>query len=222
MAPYYESLGIGPDIQAIHEFSDLMWPQGNQNFCQVIQEYVERKKELSDSIHKIILASLGVSNYYASHFEHCDVWFRMNEYQVSCDEASGSIGLPPHTDGGTITILHEDEVGGLEVLSKPGKWVEVKPTSNSFIVFLGDTIQAWSNNRIRGGKHRVIVKGRQSRLSTGFFRVFPDELEINAPAELVDNEHSRHYRAFHYQQYIASKATNLSKWENPLDAYATY
>lgn len=221
VVPYYESLGIGPDIEAIHEFSDLMWPQGNQNFCQVIREYVERQKELSDTIHKIILANLGVSNYYASHFQHCNSLFRMNEYQVSCDEASGSIGLLPHTDGCSVTILHEDEVGGLQVLSKAGNWVEVKPRPNSFIVFLGDTLQAWSNKRIRGGKHRVIVKGRQSRLSLALFRVFPDEMGIHAPAELVDNEYPRHYRAFHYQEYVASKATNGSKWEHPLDAYAT-
>jgi isopenicillin N synthase-like dioxygenase len=104
-------------------------------------EYFEKKKELCDRIHKIILASLGVSNYYASHFERCNLWFRMNEYQVRCDEASGSISLPVHTDGGSITILHEDEVGGLQVSSKAGNWVDVKPTPNSFIVFLGDTLQ---------------------------------------------------------------------------------
>jgi len=221
-APFYESLGIGPNFEAIHEFSDLMWPHGNENFCQVMREYLEKKKELCDRIHKIILASLGVSNYYASHFEHCKLWFRMNEYQVSCDESSGLISLPAHTDGGSIAILHEDEVGGLQVLSKAGNWVNVKPTPNSFIVFLGDTLQAWSNKRFHSGKHRVIVKGRQSRLSLAFFTLFLDVTALDAPPVLVDNEHPRHYRAFHYPEYIASKAANTitGEWENMLDAYA--
>jgi isopenicillin N synthase-like dioxygenase len=218
MAPFYESLGIGPDFEAIHEFSDIMWPHGNQNFCQVMGEYFEKKKELCDRIHKIILASLGVSNYYASHFERCNLWFRMNEYQVRCDEASGSISLPVHTDGGSITILHEDEVGGLQVSSKAGNWVDVKPTPNSFIVFLGDTLQAWSNKRFCSGKHRVIVKGRQSRISLAFFNFFPDEMEIDAPPELVDNENPRRYRAYHYSEYVASKVAMGGK--NILDAYA--
>jgi hypothetical protein len=106
-----------------------------------MREYFERMKELSDRIHKIILASLGVSNYYASHFEPGKFWLRLNEYQVSCDEASGSITLPAHADGPSITILHEDDVGGLQVLSKAGNWEEVKPTPNSFIVLIGDTLQ---------------------------------------------------------------------------------
>jgi isopenicillin N synthase-like dioxygenase len=220
-SPFYESVGIGPGFEAINKFSDLMWPHGNENFCQVMREYFERMKELSDRIHKIILASLGVSNYYASHFEPGKFWLRLNEYQVSCDEASGSITLPAHTDGPSITILHEDEVGGLQVLSKAGNWVEVKPTPNSFIVFLGDTLQAWSNNRIRSGKHRVIVKGRQSRLSLAFFRLLPDEMEIEAPPELVDNKHPRRYRAFHFSEYIAFKFEKRVELENPLDAYAT-
>jgi len=218
--PFYESIGIGPDFEAIHEFSDLMWPHGNQTFCQVMPECCERMKELSDQIHKIILANLGVSNYYASHFEHCKFWLRMNEYQVSCDEASGSITFPAHTDGSSITILHEDDVGGLQVLSKAGNWVEVKPTPNSFIIFIGDTLQAWSNNRIRSSKHRVIVKGRQSRLSLAFFRLLPDEMEIEAPPELVDTEHPRRYRAFRYSEYTAFKITKRGDWENILDAYA--
>ena len=106
-----------------------------------MREYFERMKELSDTIDEIILPSLGVSNHYASHFEDCKYLFRMNEYQVSCDEASGSIALPAHTDGNIFTILHQDEVGGLQVLSKTGNWVEVKPVPNSFIVFAGDILQ---------------------------------------------------------------------------------
>jgi len=219
-APFYESLGIGPGFEAIHEFSDLMWPHGNQNFCEVMREYVESMKKLSDRIHKIILASLEVSNYYSSHFEHCNLVMRMNEYQVSYDEASGLVTLPAHTDGSSITILLEDEVGGLQVLSKAGNWVEVKPMPNSFIVFIGDTLQAWSNNRICSSKHRVIVKGRQSRLSLAFFRVFPDEMEIEAPPEMVDSEHPRRFRAFLYPEYTAFKSENIGKWEDPLDAYA--
>jgi len=220
LRPFYESIGVGPDFEAIEEFSDLMWPHGNQNFCEVMREYFEGMKELSDGIHKIILATLRVSNYYASHFEHCKLWLRMNKYESPCDEASGSVTFPAHTDGTSITILREDEVGGLQVLSKAGNWLEVKPSPNSFIVILGDTLQAWSNKRIHSAKHRVIVKGRQSRLSLTFFRLLPDEMEIEAPPELVDNEHPRRYRAFHYSEYTSFKIAIKGELESPLEAYA--
>ena len=89
-------------------------------------------------------------------------------------------------------------------------------------------MQAWSNNRIPSVKHRVIVKGQQSRVSLAFFTMFPDEMEIDAPPELVDNEHPRRYRAFKYSKYRAFKYSQAfikqqiegGKWENALDAYA--
>ena len=83
-------------------------------------------------------------------------------------------------------------------------------------------MQAWSNNGIRSVKHRVIVKGQQSRVSLAFFRMFPDEMEIDAPPELVDNEHPRRYRAFQSSKYLAFKKQQIEggKWENFLDAYA--
>ena len=49
------------------------------------------------------------------------------------------------------------------------------------MICLYKCMQAWSNNGIRSVKHRVIVKGQQSRVSLAFFRMFPDEMEIDAP-----------------------------------------
>ena len=69
----------------------------------------------------------------------------------------------------------------------------------------------------------MIVKGQQSRVSLASFRKFPDEMEIDAPLELVDNENRRCYRAFKYSKYLAFKKQQIErgKWENPLDAYAS-
>lgn len=187
---------------------------------QVIQEYVERMKEVSDRTNEIILATLGVTNHYALQFEQSQFMLRINEYRVSCDEASESITLPAHTDGSAISILHQDEVGGLQVLSKVGNWVDVKPMPNSFIVLIGDLLQAWSNKRIHSVKHRVIVKGQQSRLSLTFFKLLPNEIEIEAPPELVDNAHPRCYKAFRYSEYANFVKKTRGQLDSPLESYA--
>ena len=84
-------------------------------------------------------------------------------------------------------------------------------------------MQAWSNNWIPSVKHRVIVNGKQSRVSLALFTSFPDEMEIDAPPELLDNENRRRYRAFKYSKYLAFKKQQIErgKWENPLNAYAS-
>ena len=53
--------------------------------------------------------------------------------------------------------------------------------------------------------------------------MFPDEMEIDAPPELVDNEHPRRYRAFQSSKYLAFKKQQIEggNRENPLDVYAT-
>lgn len=66
----------------------------------------------------------------------------------------------------------------------------------------------------------MIVKGRQSRLSLAFFKLLPDEIEIEAPPELVDNAHPRCYKAFHYAEYADFVKKTRRQLDNPLEAYA--
>lgn len=111
-------------------------------------------------------------------------------------------------------------MGGLQVLSKVGNWVDVKPMPNSFIVHIGDLLQAWSNKRIHSVKHRMIVKGQQSRLSLAFLKLLPNEIEIEAPPELVDNAHPRCYKAFRYSEYANFVKKTRGQLDSPLESYA--
>ncbi|KAH9321472.1 hypothetical protein KI387_016111, partial [Taxus chinensis] len=147
--PFYESLAIDdPDREAIKDFSLLMWPHGNPNFCEIIEEYMNKMRVLSSRVHQIILESLGLSKYYASHFDHGKALFHMNMYDVPSELSTESIGLTPHTDGNSVTILYEDQEGGLQVWNKAGNLIEVKAIPNTIVIFLGDCFKAWSNGRI--------------------------------------------------------------------------
>ncbi len=57
------------------------------------------------------------------------------------NEPSNAFGVKPHSDPNTITILTQDEVGGLEVREKHGEWIQVKPTPYAFIVNVGDQLE---------------------------------------------------------------------------------
>ncbi|KAH9301995.1 hypothetical protein KI387_013578, partial [Taxus chinensis] len=61
-----------------------------------------------------------------------------------------------HTDLGCVTILYQDDVGGLQIRTKQGNWIDTKPLSGSFVVNLGDCSQMWSNCRYRSSEHRVV------------------------------------------------------------------
>lgn len=82
--------------------------------------------------------SLGVDGlHYRRFFEDGDSIMRCN-YYPPCSSANLTLGTGPHTDPTSLTILHQDQVGGLEVFAD-NKWRAVRPRSEAFVVNIGDT-----------------------------------------------------------------------------------
>jgi len=82
--------------------------------------------------------SLGVDGlHYQNFFEDGGSIMRCN-YYPPCNSANLTLGTGPHTDPTSLTILHQDQVGGLEVFVD-NKWRAVRPRSEAFVVNIGDT-----------------------------------------------------------------------------------
>jgi isopenicillin N synthase-like dioxygenase len=74
----------------------------------------------------------------------------------------------PHTDSGFVTILAQDEIAGLEVRGRDGRWVPVPPREATLVVNFGQVLEQWSAGRIRATEHRVVGTGLE-RYSIPFF-----------------------------------------------------
>lgn len=57
-----------------------------------------------------------------------------------CPQPDITLGMPPHTDYGFLTLLLQDQVRGLEIKLQD-KWVTVQPIPNSFVVNVGDHLE---------------------------------------------------------------------------------
>lgn len=91
----------------------------------------------------------------------------------------GTARCGAHSDYGSITLLFQDYVGGLEVLDREGSWVPATPVKDAVLVNTGDLLQMWTNDRILATKHRVLVPAdtnlwKSERRSLAFF-VHPDD-----------------------------------------------
>ncbi|GJS94640.1 ribonuclease H-like domain-containing protein [Tanacetum coccineum] len=86
----------------------------------------------------------------------------------SCPISPHVFGLMPHTDSDFLTILHQDHIGGLQLL-KNGKWIAVNPKQETLIVIIGDLFQAWSNGTYKSVEHRVVANKHFERFSTAYF-----------------------------------------------------
>jgi isopenicillin N synthase-like dioxygenase len=92
-------------------------------------------------------------------------------------------GVAPHTDYGCITLLWQDEVGGLEVMTRAGAWVSATPIPGTLVVNIGDLLQRWSNERYFSNQHRVTNRSGRERLSIATF-YDPDFTSMVDPRDL--------------------------------------
>ena len=94
----------------------------------------------------------------------------IKEGQVRCGE---------HSDYGTLTLLFQDLIGGLEVKIRDGEYIPATPIPGTIVVNIGDLMQRWTADRLIATKHRILipkeeVTRRRDRQSGAFF-VLPDD-----------------------------------------------
>lgn len=106
------------------------------------KEYAQELEKLSYKLLELIALSLGLAkNRLNGFFKDSTTFIRLNHYPP-CPIPDLALGVGRHKDAGALTVLTQDEVGGLEVKRKTdGEWVRVKPTPNAYIINVGDIIQ---------------------------------------------------------------------------------
>ena len=95
----------------------------------------------------LISLSLGLpENRFNLLFEESTNFIRFNHYPP-CPIPHLALGVGRHKDSRALTILAQDDVGGLEVKRKTnGEWVRVKPTPDAYIINVGDIVQVPPKN----------------------------------------------------------------------------
>ncbi|KAK5782746.1 gibberellin 20-oxidase-like protein [Gossypium arboreum] len=213
-SPYFESLRVsGPDFFDSSKASiDELFGQHKPEFSEILQEYGNHMMKLSKRIIEIILKSLGTGyekKFLDSEFGNCHGYMRIVNYTPPSNVKENQVeGLGMHTDMSCITIVFQDELGGLQMRSKDGKWLNIHPCKNSLVVNIGDLMQAWSNGRLRSSEHRVVLTRSQNRFSLAFFWCFEDEKEVIAPNEILGNGNPRIYQPFVCLKYIKFRESN--------------
>ncbi|NNE89333.1 MAG: isopenicillin N synthase family oxygenase [Silicimonas sp.] len=104
------------------------------------------------------------------------------------DEAVERFGVAPHTDFGVLTLLLQDQSGGLQVRTSEGVWIEAPPIPGTLVCNIGDLLQRWSNDCFASTVHRVINRTQNARYSIPVFydpntSTCVDPHDLGVPAE---------------------------------------
>jgi isopenicillin N synthase-like dioxygenase len=147
------------------------WPEGLPGFRAAVSTYFAALHGLSRQLLSGLALSLDLPwGYFEAGLEQPMSSVRMLHYppHPGADPAR-EMGAAAHTDWELISILAQDQTGGLQIRLRSGEWIAAPPIPGSFIVNLGDMMARWTNDRYASTPHRVMNKSDRDRYSVVFF-----------------------------------------------------
>lgn len=148
------------------------WPETLPDFRAVMQNYYQAAYGLGATIVRGLALSLGVPvSHFDGYLKEAAATLRLLHYPPQpANPEPGEKGCGEHTDFGGVTLLLQDEAGGLQVWDKDlGSWIDAPPVPGAFVVNIGDLFARWTNDRYVSTLHRVINVSGRERYSVPFF-----------------------------------------------------
>ncbi len=160
-----------PDVMAGAYLAGAnQWP-ALPGFREDVSAYHDALTDLGRKLMNVAARSIGADPAeLAAAFERPTTWLRLLFYPPTDRAADDDLfGSAPHTDFGCLTILAQDDIGGLQVQTPAGNWIDAPVIPGAFVVNVGDMLHRWSNGRLLSTPHRVINRSGRERFSCPFF-----------------------------------------------------
>ena len=199
-----------------------LFPRDIPELRDAVLQYMDAMTGVGHALMEGIALSLGLdASYFADRYTREPLTlFRIFNYpgDPSAPDDEARWGVGEHTDYGLLTILKQDDTGGLQVKSGGG-WIAAPPIPDAFLCNIGDMLDRMTAGQYKSTPHRVQNVTRRDRLSFPFFfdpnfqaRISPI---IEADGRLVDDRSERwDHASVHefdgtYGDYILAKVSKV-------------
>jgi isopenicillin N synthase-like dioxygenase len=144
-----------------------LWPEAAPGLRPAVAAFFEGARAAAAAVMEGVSLSLGLdAAYFArTYLRRPTLLFRIFRYPPT---PRSEWGVGEHTDYGLLTLLAQDQIGGLQVKSR-GDWVDVAPVSGALVCNIGDMLERLTGGRFVSTPHRVINRSDRVRLSFPFF-----------------------------------------------------
>lgn len=207
---FYCGRELAPDDphagKTVRGFGHNQWP-ALLGFREQMVRYYGAVNDLGNRILSLLALSLDMPDTWFEKFHApaAAATLRMIHYPPQPAHAKfNQIGAGAHTDWGGITILAQDDVGGLEVRTVQGDWITATPIAGSFVINLGDLMARWTNGIYMSNMHRVNnnVSGKDRYSIPYFHSPYPTSV-IEAIPSCVDKDHPPRFATCTAQEHMA-------------------
>jgi len=143
------------------------WPEAAPGLRPAVDAFFEGAQAAAAAVMAGVSLSLGLDvGYFArSYLQRPTLLFRIFRYPPT---PPSEWGVGEHTDYGLLTLLAQDEIGGLQVKSQ-GAWIDVAPVPGALVCNIGDMLERLTGGRFVSTPHRVVNRSGRVRLSFPFF-----------------------------------------------------
>jgi isopenicillin N synthase-like dioxygenase len=172
---FYMGVDLGPEHpyvkKAVPNHGPNQWPD-LPGFREQNELYFSTLLDLGRKLMRLLALSLELKeSFFDAMVAEPFALMCLNYYPPRPAGApEGQLGAGAHTDWGGVTLLLQDDLGGLEIRTRSGEWVRADPVPGTFVVNLGDMIQRWTNDLYVSNLHRVLNRqSARARASVALF-----------------------------------------------------
>ena len=160
----YFGTELGPDDPRVVAGRPLhgpnQFPSRPADLGPTVLEWMDRVTAVGRAVLSGVALSFGLDrDWFDPWCAEPTVLFRIFHYPPPAPEFVGQWGVAEHTDYGLLTLLVQDDTGGLEV-RVDDEWVQVPPTPDAIVCNLGDMLERVTGGRFRSTPHRVRLPDR--------------------------------------------------------------
>ena len=215
---WHECVDFGLDLEPNHPeviagnqlLGPNQWPENQPNFRKALERHWDLMILLGRRITEGLAMSLGFDKKKFARFMcKSHSFMRISNYPPYGKDQEENVGdgIGAHIDYGFLTILLQDNIGGLEVKNADNEWVSAPIIPGTFLINIGHMIQRWTNDYYKATIHRVIPPKHETRCSLPFF-FEPNFDAIVVPLDTFCSKNNPpRYKPFHFGNYLESKFT---------------
>ncbi|XP_055813676.1 1-aminocyclopropane-1-carboxylate oxidase homolog [Solanum dulcamara] len=172
-------------------------PQEFPTACgEILMDYSKDVMKLGFFLLELLSEGLGLHRSYLKDYMDCCYVSCLCHYYPSCPQPELTMGIRQHSDNNFITVLLQDDIGGLQVLHQ-NQWADVLPIPGALVVNIGDFLQLMSNDKYISLEHRAIANKDRSRISVACFfgeNTFQSSKLYGPISELLSGDNPPKYR----------------------------